>query len=216
MPVRDRPTAGLSTFEESIFSFGVRTRSVPESFAVADYNPENAWEIFRDESKPERDDPTMIGTPYVWGTHHQDAEGAKRETQLRREAALAHQVCYKVKSTVLAIRPGCLVRSDREVEDAPRGMFVTKIVHRGARNTSYMNRFTAIPADRPYRMKIAESRWPRIHGTLGATICSPDQYKFAYLTDKGEYIARFHCDFRQMAQRRGERSATARETLCRP
>jgi type VI secretion system secreted protein VgrG len=193
--VLDRPTAGLSTFEESIFSFKVRTRTVPESFAVADYNPESAWEILRDESAPAYDDPTMIGQPYVWGTHHGDAEGAKREAQLRHEAALAQQVRYKVKSTVLELRPGRLVRSDRVLEDTKAGMFVTKVVHSGARDTSYMNRFTAIPADRPCRMAIDESRWPRIHGTLGATICSPDKYKFAYLTEKGEYVARFHCDF---------------------
>ncbi|AXF23237.1 hypothetical protein CUJ89_22590 [Burkholderia pyrrocinia] len=193
--VLDRPTAGLSTFEESIFSFKMRTRTVPESFVVADYNPESAWEILRDESQPDWDDPTMIGQPYVWGTHHGDAAGAKHEAQLRHEAALAQQVQYKVKSTVLELRPGRLVRSDRVLDDTKAGMFVTKVVHSGARDASYMNRFTAIPANRPYRMKIEESRWPRIHGTLGATICSPDKYKFAYLTDKGEYIARFHCDF---------------------
>ncbi|MBC8721223.1 type VI secretion system tip protein VgrG [Paraburkholderia sp. 31.1] len=195
--VRDRPTAGLSTFEESIFTFRVHTRTVPESFVVADYNPESAWEILRNEREPAWDDPTMIGQPYVWGTHHGDAEGAKRDAQLRHEAALAQQVRYKVKSTVLELRPGCLVRSDRALEDTKSGMVVTKVVHSGARDASYMNRFTAIPADRPYRMVIDESRWPRIHGTLGATICSPDKYKFAYLTDKGEYIARFHCDFGQ-------------------
>ncbi|WNC91372.1 type VI secretion system Vgr family protein [Paraburkholderia sp. FT54] len=193
--VLDRPTAGLSTFEESIFSFKVRTRTVPESFTVADYNPDSAWEVLRNESRAVPDDGTMVGTPYVWGTHHGDAGGAKREAQLRHEAALAQQVRYKVKSTVLALRPGRLVRSDRELEDAGAGMFVTKVVHSGARSVSYMNRFTAIPADRPYRMAIDETRWPRIHGTLGATICSPDKYKFAYLTDKGEYVARFHCDF---------------------
>lgn len=193
--VLDRPTAGLSTFEESIFSFRVRTRTVPESFAVADYNPESAWEVLRNESRVVPDDETMVGTPYVWGTHHGDAEGAKREAQLRHEAALAQQVRYKVKSTVLALRPGRIVRSDRALEDTTWGMFVTKVVHSGARDASYMNRFTAIPADRPYRMAIDANRWPRIHGTLGATICSPDKYKFAFLTDKGEYVARFHCDF---------------------
>ncbi|NML30085.1 type VI secretion system Vgr family protein [Paraburkholderia antibiotica] len=193
--VPDRPTAGLSTFEESIFSFRVRTCTVPESFVVADYNPDNAWEVLRDESDPAYDDPTMIGKPYVWGTHHEDAEGAKREAQLRLEAAQAQQVRYKVKSTVLELRPGRVVRSDRQLEDTQRGMFVTKVVHSGARDASYMNRFTAIPAERPYRMAIDESRWPRIHGTLGATICSPDKYKFAYITARGEYVARFHCDF---------------------
>jgi len=195
MVVPDRPTAGLSTFDEAIFSFRIRTRTVPESFAVADYNPESAWEVLRNESRVVPDDGTMVGTPYVWGTHHGDTAGAKREALLRHESALVRQVRYKVKSTVLAIRPGCIVRSDRLLEDAPRGMFVTKVVHSGTRSDSYMNRFTAIPADRPYRMRMDDGRWPKIHGTLGATICSPDKYKFAYLTDKGEYIARFHCDF---------------------
>ncbi|HKT64158.1 MAG TPA: type VI secretion system tip protein VgrG [Burkholderia sp.] len=193
--VLDRPTSGLSTFEESIFSFKVKTRIVPESYAVADYNPEQARELLHDEGRVEWGDETTFGTPYVWGTHHDDAAGAKREAQLRHEAALAHQVHYKAKSTVLAIRPGYTVKSDRSHEDSPHGMLVTKVVHRGARNESYTNSFTAVPADRPYRMAINESRWPKIHGTLGATITSPDRYKFAYLTDKGEYVARLHCDF---------------------
>ncbi|WP_175796596.1 type VI secretion system Vgr family protein [Burkholderia anthina] len=195
VPVLDRPTAGLATFEESIFSFKVRSRVVPESYLVADYNPEQAWERFRAEDRAVSDDETMIGKPYVWGTHHDDAEGAKREAQLRHEAACASQIRYSVESTVLAIRPGSIVQSDRALEDAGAAMFVTTVVHRGARNASYVNSFTAIPADRPYRREIDERRWPKIPGTLGGTITSPDKYKFAYLTDKGEYVARFHCDF---------------------
>lgn len=137
----------------------------------------------------------MVGTPYVWGTHHDDAAGAKREALLRHEAARAHQVRYKVKSSVLAVRPGCVVEPDRPLEDSRWGMLVTRVVHRGARNENYRNTFRGIPADRPYRLPIDESRWPRIHGTLGATICSPDDYRYAYLTDKGEYVARIHADF---------------------
>ncbi|RZF29038.1 type VI secretion system tip protein VgrG [Paraburkholderia sp. UYCP14C] len=195
IPVLDRPSADLSTFEESIYSLEAHTRTVPKSYVVADYNPESAWDRIRDESGVVTDDDTMLGTPYVWGTHHQDEAGAKREAQLRHEAARARQVRYKVESTVLAVRPGCIVKSDNAHEDAIAGMLVTRVVHRGSRAESYMNTFRAMPANRPYRMMIDESRWPRIHGTLGATISSPGQYKFAYLTEKGEYIARFHCDF---------------------
>ncbi|WP_175841935.1 type VI secretion system Vgr family protein [Burkholderia contaminans] len=195
IPVLDRPTAGLATFEESIFSFKVCSRVVPESYVVADYNPEQAWERFRAEDRAVSEDETMVGKPYVWGTHHEDAKGAKREAQLRHEAARASQIRYSVESTVLAIRPGSIVQSDRALEDAGAAMLVTAVVHRGARNASYVNSFTAIPADRPYRREIDERRWPKIPGTLGATITSPDKYKFAYLTDKGEYVARFHCDF---------------------
>lgn len=195
--VRDRPSTGLATFEESIYAFQASSRTVPESFVVADYNRENAWERLRDESSVQDDgsDCTMVGTPYVWGTHHDDLAGAKREALLRHEAARAHQVRYKAKSTVLAVRPGCVVEPDRPLEDSRWGVLVTRVVHRGARNESYRNTFRGIPADRPYRMAIDESRWPRIHGTLGATICSPNEYRYAYLTAKGEYVARIHADF---------------------
>jgi len=197
IPVLDRPSSGLATFEESIYAFQVAARTVPESFVVADYNRENAWQRLRGEGQVRgaEEDCTMVGRPYVWGTDHKDAAGAKREAELRHEAAYAHQVGYKAKSTVLAIRPGCVVAPDRSLEDSKWGMVVTRVVHRGARNESYRNTFRGIPANRAWRMAIDPSRWPRIHGTLPATICSPNEYRYAYLTDKGEYIARLHPDF---------------------
>ncbi|TDV37928.1 type VI secretion system secreted protein VgrG [Paraburkholderia caballeronis] len=197
IPVLDRPSSGLATSEESIDALRVTACTVPESFVVADYNRENAWERLRSEGQVQvdTDDCTMMGTPYVWGTGHKDAAGAEREAELRHEAAYAHQVRYKAKSTVLAIRPGCVVEPDQPLEDCRWGMVVTRVVHRGAREESYRNTFRAIPANRAYRMPVDPSRWPRIHGTLSATICSPDDYKYAYITAEGEYIARLHPDF---------------------
>jgi type VI secretion system secreted protein VgrG len=195
--VRDRPTSGLLTFEEAIHSFKVRTRSVPRNFSVGDFNPESAWERIRGQAnvRHTEDDPTMHGTPSVWGTHHLDAEGAKREALLRHEAAMAHQVEYRIRSTVLDARPGRVLETDRPHEDARHGMVITRVMHRGARDAGYSNSIRAIPADRPWRKKINPDRWPKIHGTLGATVCSPGSYKYAYLTEKGEYIIRLHCDF---------------------
>ncbi|WP_043204216.1 type VI secretion system Vgr family protein, partial [Paraburkholderia acidipaludis] len=205
----NRPPSGMHTFGESIHSLRIRTRAIPGSFIVADYNPENRATIFRDEAQARDEfstagpDRTMAGTPVVWGTGHEDAGGAKREATLRHEAARAQQVSCKAKSTMPAIRPGCVVRADvldanatadGAESDGKEGLFVWKVVHRGARNQNYRNTFRAIPASRPYRMPIDESRWPRIPGTLGLTITSPDQYRFPYLTGKGEVVGRFHCD----------------------
>jgi type VI secretion system secreted protein VgrG len=205
-----RPASGLLTFDESIYSLKVRTRTIPDSFIVADYNPENATMIFREEARArdefstEQHDGTTLGTPMVWGTHHGDKEGAKREATLRHEAARSQQVTCKAKSTMPAVRPGCVVRpemleawasEETGALDSKEGVFVSRVVHRGARNQNYRNTFYAIPVSRPYRMPIDESRWPRIHGTLGATIKSPGSYLYPYLTDKGEVVARFHCDF---------------------
>lgn len=195
--VRDRPTSGLLTFEEAIHSFKVRTRSVPKYFTVGDFNPEAAWECIREKAQVQYtdDDTTMQGTPFVWGTHHLDMDGAKREALLRHEAAVARQVEYRIGSTILEAHPGRVLESDQPHEDAKHGMVITRVIHRGARNQSYANSIRAIPADRPWRKKIQPERWPKIHGTLGATVCSPDQYKYAYLTEKGEYVVRLHCDF---------------------
>ncbi|CAB3790703.1 type VI secretion system Vgr family protein [Paraburkholderia caffeinilytica] len=205
-----RPVSGLLTFDESVYSLKIKTRAIPESFIVADYNPENAATIFREEARARDEfsarlhDGTTLGTPMVWGTHHEDAEGAKREATLRHEAARSQQVTCKAKSTMPAVRPGCIVQPDvldayaveeTGAPDSKEGMFVWRVVHRGARNQNYRNTFHAIPAGRPYRMPVDESRWPRIHGTHGATIRSPDKYRFPYLSAKGEVIARFHCDF---------------------
>ncbi|WP_250500187.1 type VI secretion system Vgr family protein [Caballeronia sp. GAWG1-5s-s] len=74
-------------------------------------------------------------------------------------------------------------------------MVITRVIHRGGRNESYSNSIRAIPADRVWGKRIDESRWPKIHGTLGATVCSPNSYRYAYLTEKGEYVVRLHCDF---------------------
>lgn len=204
----NRPPSGLlHTFSESIFSLKVKTRTVPESFVVADYNPESAATVYReqgqvrDEFSAEQETGTMMGTPMVWGTHHEDAAGAKREAVLRHEAARAQQVTCKVKSTMPSIRPGCIVKpdtvdgtDDSTALDTTEGLFVSKVVHRGARNQNYSNSFRAIPASRPYRLPIDGSKWPRIH-TLGFTVTSPDRYTYPYLDAEGRIIVRFHCDF---------------------
>lgn len=204
--LKDRPASGLLTFDESIFSLKVRTRSIPESFIVADFNPDNHAMIFRergqarDEFSVEQHDDTTMGTPMVWGTDHGDSDGAKREATLRHEAARARQMTCKAKSTMPAIRPGCVVEPDtleglqHEALDGKEGLFVWKVVHRGARNQNYHNTFRAIPANRPYRMPVDESKWPRVH-TLGFTVTSPDKYTYPYLDAEGRIVVRFHCDF---------------------
>ncbi|KVU39187.1 hypothetical protein WK68_14330 [Burkholderia ubonensis] len=195
--VRDRPASGLLTFEEEIHSFKVHTRSVPRSYMVGDFNPDAAWERIRAEESVgyTDDDTTMQGTPVVWGTHHLDQDGAQREALLRHEAALARQVEYRIKSTILGAFPGRTLETDKPHEDAPHGMVITRVIHRGGRSESYSNSIRAIPADRVWRKPIDESRWPKIFGALGATVCSPDKYRYSFLTEKGEYVVRLHCDF---------------------
>ncbi|WP_322094440.1 type VI secretion system Vgr family protein [Paraburkholderia bannensis] len=191
-----REVAGLeSDGIEAVTAIKTHTKSVPQSFTVADYNPESAWERFRDSANIAPDDPTTYGQPYVYGTHHLDQAGAKFEAQLRHEAAIARQVVYEGESNVLALQCARVLETDIALPDAPKGQLVVEIVHSGARDESYTNSFTAIPADRRFRVELKPENWPKIGGTLSARICSPDKYTYGYLNSVGYYVVRFDVDF---------------------
>ncbi|WP_082845625.1 type VI secretion system Vgr family protein [Paraburkholderia caribensis] len=190
-----REQAGLESGIEAVSSLVTRTQTVARSFQVADYNPDSAWERFRDDANIAAEDKTTYGQPYVWGTHHPDAQAAKWEAQLRHETAIASQVVYEGESNVLALMPARIPHIDEALPDAPNGQVVVEVVHRGARDEAYSNRYKAIPSDRRFRLALDERAWPRIAGTLSARVTSPDEYKYAYLTAAGYYVVRFDLDF---------------------
>jgi len=192
-----RETAGLEAGIESVSAIQTHARSVPESFLVADYNPDAAYERYKAEANVARKDRTTYGTPYIYGTHHLDQASAQWEAQLRHEAALAGQLVYEGESNVLALRPARILRMDQALPDAPNGQVITEVIHTGARDQAYRNTYKAIPSDRRFRLPIDEAKWPRITGTLSGRITSPNQYKYAYLTQAGHYIVRFDLDYNE-------------------
>lgn len=191
-----REAAGLEAGGvEAVTSIRTHTGTVPQSFVVADYNPESAWERFRDEANVAPDDPTTYGKSYIYGTHHLDQQGARWEAQLRHEAALARQVVYEGESTVLALQCARVLETDIVLPDAPKGQVVVEVTHSGARDKGYSNSYKAIPADRRFRLELKPETWPKIAGTLSARICSPDKYTYGYLNSVGYYVVRFDVDF---------------------
>src|SRR5262249_13179631 len=100
-----REPAGLASRNQAVTSLKTVASTVARSFSVADYNPDNAWERLKDEANVAFQDTTTYGQPYVWGTHHLDAPGAKWEAQLRHEAAFAAQIVYEGQSSVFALTP---------------------------------------------------------------------------------------------------------------
>ncbi len=191
-----REAAGLEAGgAEAITSLKTHTVTVPQSFTVADYNPEQAWERFRDSANMAPQDPTTYGQPYIYGTHHLDQQGAKWEAQLRHEAALARQVVYEGESNVLSLQCARVLETDIVLPDAPTGQVIIEITHSGARDRAYTNHYKAIPANRRFRLEIRPETWPKIAGTLSARICSPDKYKYGYLNSAGYYVVRFDVDF---------------------
>ncbi|WP_322030467.1 type VI secretion system tip protein VgrG [Paraburkholderia sp. J76] len=194
--VRYREAAGLEAGGvEAVTALKTHAETVPQSYLVADYNPESAWERFRDSANLAPQDPTTYGQPYVYGTHHLDQTGAKWEAQLRHEAALARQIIYEGESNVLALQCASVLETDLVLPDAPKGQVAIEVRHSGARDQPYTNRFRAIPADRRFRLQLKPETWARIPGTLSARICSPDKYTYGYLNSVGYYVVRLDADF---------------------
>ncbi|WJF92075.1 type VI secretion system tip protein VgrG [Paraburkholderia bonniea] len=205
-----RETAGLEAGIEAVHALQTHTQTVPSSFRVADYNPDNAWERFSAEASVTRDDSTTYGQPYIYGTHHLDEPGAKWQAQLRHEAAVAWQVLYEGAGNVLDLRPGRVMwlrdetpeapfdvygNKPEPVRPAPPGQLIIEVTHSGARDRAYRNTWRAIPSNRRFRLQIRDDVWPKISGTLSGRVTSPNEYKYAHLTQQGRYVVRFDCDF---------------------
>jgi type VI secretion system secreted protein VgrG len=190
-----RETAGLEAGIEAVYDLRMHAHSVAQGYAVADYNPDQAWERFRAEANVASDDATTYGKPYIYGTSHLDADGAQWEAQLRHEAAIAWQLVYEGKSNVLALQPARILRVDAPLVDAPDGQVVIEVKHRGARDDAYTNTYKAIPSERRFRLALNEDAWPKVIGSLSARVTSPGKYKYAYLTQQGYYVVRFDLDF---------------------
>ncbi|WP_250439649.1 type VI secretion system Vgr family protein [Caballeronia sp. AZ1_KS37] len=190
-----RENAGMEASIESVYELACRTFVVPQAMVVADYNPDKAWERFKAEENVAPQDPTTYGKPYIYGTAHLDQAEAQRKAQLYHEEAICWQVVFEGRSNVQELRCGRVFRTDAELPDAEDGLVVVEVTHGGARDKAYSNTFKAIPASRRFRLKIDESKWPKIAGTLSGRVTSPDKYKYAYLTAAGYYTVRFDVDF---------------------
>jgi type VI secretion system secreted protein VgrG len=191
-----REAAGLEAGSiEAVTAIKTHAVTVPQSFIVADYNPAQAWERFRDEANVAPQDETTYGQAYVYGTHHLDQAGAKWEAQLRHEAAIARQVVYEGESNVLALQCASVLEMDETLPDAPNGQVIVEVTHSGARDAAWSNRYTAIPADRRFRLELKPETWAKVTSTLSARVTSPDSYAYAYITADGHYTVRFDADF---------------------
>jgi type VI secretion system secreted protein VgrG len=191
-----REAAGLeSGGVEAISTLKTHNEIVAQSYMVADYNPESAWERFKDQANLAPQDETTYGQPYIYGTGHLDQAGAKWEAQLRHEAALARQVTYEGTSNIVALQCARVLETDIVLADAPKGQVITQITHIGARDKAYSNTYQAIPADRRFRLQLEPAKWAKIAGTLSARVCSPDKYTYGYLNAAGYYVVRLDADF---------------------
>ncbi|CAM2165657.1 type VI secretion system secreted protein VgrG [Paraburkholderia sacchari] len=202
-PYRE-PGGLLTSGQESVGSLVTRSATMPAYQVVRSFSPEQpSGEPIEQERESERvkkgkdwvADQTTRGKAYAWGMPYVDADAAKEEVMLRHEAARAAQVVYTGTCDMLDIGPACVLElTNRELPDARHGILVTEMTCSASRKEGYRVTFTAIPADRQYRMPLLEETWPRIPGVVTGTIASTTGYTGPYLDREGRYIVNLHTD----------------------
>ena len=190
-----RRDSGLeSVGADSIKTLRRRTRRVPESVRLHDYNHRQADVSLLVEENSAKGDKTTNAVDYHWGEHYETPEEGQRIARLRHEAHLAGQVTFIGTGNPFWLEAGEVMRVDPAQVDAKHGIFITSVRSYGARNKSYRVKFEGIPSDRVWRTSMASIEKPVIDGILPARIASPGNYKYAYLTEQGWYVIKLPFD----------------------
>ncbi|MEX3985203.1 type VI secretion system Vgr family protein [Paraburkholderia sp. EG287A] len=190
-----RRDSGLeSVGADAIKSLRRRTRRVPQSVRLHDYNHRQADVSLLVEENTARGDKTTNAVDYHWGEHYETPEEGQRIARLRHEAYLASQVTFIGTGNPFWLEAGEVMLVDPIQVDAKHGIFITSVRSHGGRNKSYRVTFEGIPSDRVWRTSMESIVKPEIRGVLPARITSPGNYKYAYLTEEGWYVIKLPFD----------------------
>jgi type VI secretion system secreted protein VgrG len=190
-----RRDSGLeSVGADSIKTLRRRTRRVPESVRLHDYNHRQADVSLLVEENTAKGDTTTNAVDYHWGEHYETPEEGSNIARLRHEAHLASQISFIGTGNPLWLEVGEVMQVDPVQVDAKHGIFITSVRSHGARGKSYRVTFEGIPSDRVWRTSMDTIQRPAITGILPARITSPGNYKYAYLTEEGWYVIKLPFD----------------------
>jgi type VI secretion system secreted protein VgrG len=190
-----RRDSGLeSVGADSIKTLRRRTKRVPESVRLHDYNHRQADVSLLVEENTAKGDKTTNAVDYHWGEHYETPEEGSNIARLRHEAHLAGQISFIGTGNPFWLEAGEVMQVDPTPVDAKHGIFITSVRSHGARSKSYRVTFEGIPSDRVWRTSMEAIDRPAITGILPARITSPGNYKYAYLTEEGWYVIKLPFD----------------------
>lgn len=187
---------------EPVRSLVVTTRPLPREVVLTDYNwrtPELSQLVCR-----ETVDPQGRGTVREYNHHFKDLAQGQALARVRAEELRAGEVVADGSSECVALRPGLTFElAEHPRPDFNRGWLVTAVEHDVEQSFSlqygtvlgarYLNRFQAIPDDRPFRP--AQCAWPAIHGLMHAKVdASPGSEPYADVDELGRYLVRIPFD----------------------
>jgi type VI secretion system secreted protein VgrG len=190
-----RRDSGLeSVGADSINSLRRRTRRVPESVKLHDYNHRQADVSLLVENNTAPNDKTTNAVDYHWGEHYETPEEGQRIAGLRHEAHLAGQISFIGTGNPFGLEAGEVMQVDPVQVDAKYGIFITSVRSHGGRSKSCRVTFEGIPSDRVWRTPMESIPKPVIEGILPARVTSPGNYKYSYLTEEGWYVIKLPFD----------------------
>ncbi|CAB3793431.1 hypothetical protein LMG28688_03724 [Paraburkholderia caffeinitolerans] len=190
-----RRDSGLeSVGADSIKSLRRRTKRVPESVKLNDYNHRQADVSLLVEENTAKGDKSTDAVDYHWGEHYETPEEGRNIARLRHEAHLAGQITFVGTGNPFWLEAGEVMQVDPVQVDAKHGVFITSVRSHGARSKSYRVTFEGIPSDRVWRTPMDTIPRPAIAGILPARITSPGNYKYSYLTEEGWYVIKLPFD----------------------
>jgi len=202
--VRYAPPSGLrhGMDTELVHGFVCSRKPVPSKVRLRDRNYQTpALDIAGMDPVHE----AGLADSYEYGGHFLTPSEAARIARIKSEAARAHSIAFHGESSLHSIRGGFIFTLKNHFrEDFNRDYLVISCRHHGNQASfleagvrrelkglveegpAYENSFTAIPASMQYR-PLPTAPWPRICGTLTATVDASGSGEYAELDEQGRY-----------------------------
>lgn len=201
---------GMMRDIESVYEVTYGKRSQTGTVLLSEYNYRTPDVALRSEGVA---DPKMPGTYSEYGDHFADSEQGTRRAKIRSEELTAHSSELRARSEVIGLRGGYLfTMEDHFRNELNQDYLITRVEHVGRQGSAigsgvvdengdgddsspgYENRFTALPADVPFRPARITPK-PEVPGLISAKIESAgEDGKYPYIDDQGRYHVRMHLD----------------------
>lgn len=179
------PPSGLhDNGVESVWDMESRYRVVEKTVSTRDYNYRDATADMNAQADVTGGDDTTYGEAYHWADNYLQVgevysatpttESGAFYARLRHERYLNRQTQLSAKSSCATLMPGVVVRvSGSNAADVfHRGVVITSLLCRAARDSSMETLFHGIPAEGRYSYRPEPAPRPVMAGTLPARITS--------------------------------------------
>lgn len=195
----DELDVGLAA--DSVQGFVCRTRPLPRSLVLQDYNHRRASMPLVAEVEVSA---AGIGEEMLYGENFRSQEEGQRYAGIRAQELRCGARVFSGEATAVGLRSGHFMDLSRHYREDFNGRYlVTEITHEGSQagallaglktpfneregHTSYRNSFVALPAATQFRPARSTPR-PRVAGTMNATIDAEGSGELAELDAYGQY-----------------------------